>query len=103
MTFCYLRIRSEKAARRSEASTAEKRVNAPNLATYLSTTFLSLQLAYLKMAAAIKALNAKIRANPVSDYLCSTRKHLHQPGQPFMLETDLERHIKATHYGGQTC
>lgn len=26
------------------------------------------------MAAVIKALNAKIRANPVSDYLCSTRK-----------------------------
>jgi len=27
-----------------------------------------------KMAAAIKALNARIRANPVSDYLCSTRE-----------------------------
>jgi len=26
------------------------------------------------MAAAIKALNAKIRANPVADYFCSTRK-----------------------------
>ena len=26
------------------------------------------------MAAAIKALNARIRANPVSDYLCSTRE-----------------------------
>lgn len=26
------------------------------------------------MAAAIKALNAKIRSNPVSDYFCSTRK-----------------------------
>jgi hypothetical protein len=26
-----------------------------------------------KMAAAIKALNAKIRANPVADYFCSTR------------------------------
>ena len=25
------------------------------------------------MAAAIKALNAKIRANPVADYFCSTR------------------------------
>jgi hypothetical protein len=25
------------------------------------------------MAAAIKALNAKIRSNPVSDYFCSTR------------------------------
>lgn len=26
------------------------------------------------MAALIKALNAKIRSNPVSDYLCSTRE-----------------------------
>lgn len=26
-----------------------------------------------KMAAAIKALNAKIRSNPVADYFCSTR------------------------------
>lgn len=26
------------------------------------------------MAAAIKALNARIRANPVTDYLCSTRE-----------------------------
>lgn len=26
------------------------------------------------MAAAIKALNARIRANPVSDYFCSTRE-----------------------------
>lgn len=26
------------------------------------------------MAAAIKALNAKIRANPVLDYVCSTRE-----------------------------
>jgi hypothetical protein len=26
------------------------------------------------MAAAIKALNAKIRSNPYSDYLCSTRE-----------------------------
>lgn len=25
------------------------------------------------MAAAIKALNAKIRSNPTTDYLCSTR------------------------------
>jgi len=25
------------------------------------------------MAAAVKALNARIRANPVTDYLCSTR------------------------------
>jgi hypothetical protein len=25
------------------------------------------------MAAAIKALNAKIRSNPVADYFCSTR------------------------------
>ena len=25
------------------------------------------------MAAAIKALNAKIRSNPVTDYFCSTR------------------------------
>jgi hypothetical protein len=28
------------------------------------------------MAAAIKALNAKIRSNPVSDYFCSTREYL---------------------------
>lgn len=28
----------------------------------------------VKMAAAIKALNAKIRANPYTDYLFSTRK-----------------------------
>lgn len=28
----------------------------------------------LIMAAAVKALNAKIRSNPVSDYLCSTRE-----------------------------
>jgi hypothetical protein len=27
------------------------------------------------MAAAIKALNAKIRSNPTTDYLCSTRKY----------------------------
>ena len=26
------------------------------------------------MAAAIKALNAKIRSNPYTDYLCSTRE-----------------------------
>jgi hypothetical protein len=26
------------------------------------------------MAAAIKAINARIRANPVTDYICSTRK-----------------------------
>jgi hypothetical protein len=26
------------------------------------------------MAAAIKALNARIRANPVTDYFCSTRE-----------------------------
>jgi hypothetical protein len=26
------------------------------------------------MAAAIKAINARIRANPVADYLCSTRE-----------------------------
>jgi len=29
------------------------------------------------MAAAIKALNARIRANPVADYFCSTREFLH--------------------------
>jgi hypothetical protein len=28
------------------------------------------------MAAAIKALNAKIRSNPYTDYLCSTRECL---------------------------
>lgn len=28
------------------------------------------------MAAAIKALNAKIRSNPVTDYFCSTRTFL---------------------------
>jgi hypothetical protein len=28
----------------------------------------------VKMAAAIKALNARIRANPVTDYFCSTRE-----------------------------
>ena len=28
------------------------------------------------MAAAIKAINARIRANPVTDYFCSTRKSL---------------------------
>lgn len=28
------------------------------------------------MAAAIKALNAKIRSNPYTDYLCSTRELL---------------------------
>ena len=28
------------------------------------------------MAAAIKALNARIRANPVTDYFCSTRESL---------------------------
>lgn len=32
------------------------------------------QHSHIKMAAAIKALNARIRANPVSDYLCSTRE-----------------------------
>jgi hypothetical protein len=26
------------------------------------------------MAAAIKAINARIRANPVTDYICSTRE-----------------------------
>ncbi len=36
------------------------------------------------MAAAIKALNAKIRSNPVSDYLCSTRKPA-SPVSPFPL------------------
>jgi hypothetical protein len=30
--------------------------------------------AFSKMAAAIKAINARIRANPVTDYICSTRK-----------------------------
>lgn len=29
------------------------------------------------MAAVIKAVNAKIRSNPVSDYLCSTRTFFH--------------------------
>ena len=29
------------------------------------------------MAAAIKALNARIRANPVADYFCSTRTSDH--------------------------
>jgi len=34
----------------------------------------------IKMAAAIKALNAKIRSNPYTDYLFSTRKRdHHQP------------------------
>lgn len=34
------------------------------------------------MAAAIKALNAKIRSNPVTDYFCSTRKwHAHAEGR----------------------
>jgi hypothetical protein len=28
------------------------------------------------MAAAIKALNAKIRSNPYTDYLCSTRESI---------------------------
>lgn len=28
------------------------------------------------MAALVKALNAKIRSNPVSDYLCSTREFI---------------------------
>lgn len=31
----------------------------------------------VKMAAAIKALNARIRANPYTDYLFSTRKRDH--------------------------
>jgi len=30
------------------------------------------------MAAAIKALNARIRSNPTTDYLCSTRTFLSQ-------------------------
>ncbi|CAD0110454.1 unnamed protein product [Aureobasidium uvarum] len=30
------------------------------------------------MAAAIKALNAKIRSNPYTDYLCSTRECSHE-------------------------
>ncbi len=28
----------------------------------------------VKMAAFVKAINAKIRSNPVTDYVCSTRK-----------------------------
>lgn len=28
------------------------------------------------MAAVIKAINARIRANPVTDYVCSTRTYL---------------------------
>lgn len=31
----------------------------------------------VKMAAAVKALNARIRANPVTDYFCSTRESCH--------------------------
>lgn len=30
----------------------------------------------VKMAAFVKAINAKIRSNPVSDYICSTRTSL---------------------------
>ena len=41
--------------------------HSPEYIFYLSITSL------VNMAAAIKALNAKIRANPVLDYVCSTR------------------------------
>jgi len=41
------------------------------------------------MAAAIKALNARIRANPVLDYFCSTRKPQRSSSQRLLAIGDL--------------
>jgi hypothetical protein len=59
--------------------------NKPALSSPSPLLFLSLYLQFwspprtknrFKMAAAIKAINARIRANPVLDYFCSTRTSL---------------------------
>lgn len=50
------------------------------------------------MAAAIKALNARIRSNPVTDYFCSTRE---SPPIPKTRSSDLGGLAAAHEEGGQ--
>jgi hypothetical protein len=50
------------------------------------------------MAAAIKALNAKIRSNKYTDYFCSTRTFYPDPGTPVALRAERGRAGTNMHY-----
>ena len=52
------------------------------------------------MAAAIKALNARIRANPVTDYFCSTRECY---SSPRLLDPGGKRRARKQGTGARQC
>ena len=59
--------------RRSQSTTANRSISRPR--TSILDSPRSASYASFKMAAFIKAANAKIRANPMLDYICSTRTY----------------------------
>lgn len=79
-----------------ELSLATTRFNNDNL--NLRTAHLSSPNTHVEnratMAAAIKALNARIRANPVSDYFCSTRESHPNPMEHTITRRVMEEHMR---------
>ena len=64
-----IKVESHRAPKRN----TPKPLPIPRFPFLFPLRLLSQSPSHTKMAAAIKALNAKIRSNPVSDYFCSTR------------------------------